>query len=53
VGAPTLFMPLKNAFLSRNLDQRMPKNAYFLEKAIKIAAASGAPSSSHPLASGD
>jgi len=27
-------------FLSRNLEQNVPKNKYFLEKAVKIAAAS-------------
>jgi len=34
----------KIMFLSRNLDQNMPKNAYSFEKSFKIAAASGAPS---------
>jgi len=43
----TLFIHLKNALFSRNLDQNMPKNAYFLEKGYKIAAAP-----EPPLASG-
>jgi len=30
--------PFKNAFLSRNTEQNMHKNAYFLEKkAVKVA----------------
>jgi len=37
----TLFQPYKNIFL-RNLDQNVPKNVYFLEKAVKIITASGA-----------
>jgi len=36
----TLFQPFKNALLSTSLDQNMHKNAYFLEKSCKIAAAS-------------
>jgi len=45
VGAPpkrrswerinTLFQPFKHVFLSRNLDQNVPKNVYFLEKSCK------------------
>jgi len=50
-GASTqLIQPFKNVDLSRNLDQNMPKNAYFLKKNCKIAAASGA---RPPLTSGD
>jgi len=37
-------------FFKQNLDQDMPKNAYFLVKRCKIAAASGAPSPNPPLA---
>jgi len=34
-GASTyLLSPFKNAVLSRNLDQNMPKNAYFWEKKL-------------------
>jgi len=39
----TLFRHLKNVFFSRNLGQNILKNAYFLEKSCKIAAASGDP----------
>jgi len=49
----TLFQPFKNVFLSRNLDQNVPKNAYFLAKAVKIAAASMAPNPRWPRAAGD
>jgi len=31
-----------NAYLSRNLDQNMPNNSYFLKKSCKFSAASGA-----------
>jgi len=31
-GYQRTFQPFKNVFLSRNLDQNVPKNAYFLEK---------------------
>jgi len=42
-GASThLIQPFKNAVLSWNLDQNIPKNAYFWEKICKIAAVSGA-----------
>jgi len=36
----TLFTVILNVFLSRNLDQSMLKNAYFLEKTVKIASPS-------------
>jgi len=36
------YQTFENAFFSRNLSQNMYKNAYFLEKSCKIAAASGA-----------
>jgi len=45
-----LIQLFKNAVLSRNLDQTMPKNAKFLEKSCKITAASEAPKP--PLTSG-
>jgi len=35
----TLFRHLKNKIFSRNLGQNIFKNAYFLEKGYKIAAA--------------
>jgi len=38
-----LIQPFKNAVLSRNLDQNMPKNAYFLKKAVKLPLRQGAP----------
>jgi len=34
----TLFQPFKKAFLGRNLHQNITKNAYFLNKALKMAA---------------
>jgi len=37
--------PFKNAVLSKNLDQSMPKDTYFWKKSCKITAASGTPSS--------
>jgi len=39
----TLVKHYKNVFFSRNLGQNVFKNAYFLEKSYKIAAASGDP----------
>jgi len=36
-------------FLSRNFDQSMLKNVYFLEKSVKIASASGDPPPNHRL----
>jgi len=33
----TLFAVILNAFLSKNLDQSMLKNAYFLGKTVKIS----------------
>jgi len=36
----TLFAVILNVYLSRNLDQSMLKNAYFLEKTLKIVSAS-------------
>jgi len=48
----TLFRHLKNEFFSENLGQNMPKNAYFLEKNCKIAAAPGGEAPKPPLASG-
>jgi len=47
-----LLRHLKNVFFSRNLGQNMPKNAYFLEKGCKIAAATGDSAPEPPLASG-
>jgi len=41
-GASTQFFSQLKVFLSRNLYQNVPKNTYVLEKAVKIAAASGA-----------
>jgi len=38
----------KSTILSRNLDQNMLKNAFFMEKAEKIAAALGAEPSNAP-----
>jgi len=49
----TLFRHLKNEFFSRNLGQNMSKNAYFLVKGCKIAAAPGGLAPEPPLASGD
>jgi len=36
----TLYATIKNAFLSRNLDQNMTKMRMFLKRSCKIAAAS-------------
>jgi len=48
----TLFRHFKNELFSRNFGQNMPKNAYFLEKSCKIAAAPGGSVFELPLASG-
>jgi len=37
----TLFAVILNVFLSRNLDQSLLKNAYFLGKTVKIVSAWG------------
>jgi len=39
----TLIQPFKNSFLSKNLEQNMPKNAYSLKKSCNIAAADPLP----------
>jgi len=44
----TLFAVILNMFLSRNLDQDLLNNAYFLgKKTVKIVSASGAPPPDH------
>jgi len=43
-GVSTYFIQaFINAFLSRNLDQNVPKTTYFLEKSSQVSATSGAP----------
>jgi len=43
VRISTLFAVIKKRVLSRSLDQRMPKNAYFWNKNVKITLASEPP----------
>jgi len=47
----TVIQPFKNAVLSRNLDQNMPKNSYFWRKSCKSRSV-GRSAPELPLASG-